>query len=194
MTGLTLTLLHAPGKHVPRRLSSRGTLRRGRSPQPRAAAQQLRRRALAPGTAQPQLLLIGPRQQMLAPGTWTGAWLLHHRVIPLGPGGRSHSSEHPWDRVSLLLPTLLLWVNEARSRAGVAFTHSHTCVSPRSRMILQNNDRGLLGRSEIPPGLFCHLEETMALRLTPCLVPLQHREPASTLLPPQRQTGALPAR
>ena len=78
VTGLTLTLLRTQGKRGPRRLSSRGPLRGGRSPQPRATARQLGGRVLAPGTAQPQLLLTGICQQMLALRNWTGAWLLQH--------------------------------------------------------------------------------------------------------------------
>lgn len=45
--------------------------------------------------------------------------------------------------------------------------------------MLQNNDQALLGRSEITPGLFCHLEEAvdlpspcvshLALFLSPCV-------------------------
>lgn len=63
---------------------------------------------------------------------------------------------------------LPLWVNEAKSWAGIAFTRSHACVSLHNRIMLQNNDQGLLRRSEIPPGLFCHLEETVALP-SPCV-------------------------
>lgn len=101
-----------------------------------------------------------------APAPW-------HPLQMLGPGSysRSHSPGARWvqhrNRFLFCCQCCLCGLKKHGCELALLLC-TPTYVLLHSRIMLQNNDQALLGRSEIPPGFFCHLEEAVDLP-SPCV-------------------------